>query len=174
MTTLADIEKVSREYSKSRETVRKDIIKYQNAVSVLKDKHTPVIEPQLKQIAKLRDKLATLIDENRELFKRPKSKTVNGIKFGLQKQKGKIIIEDEEQTIKLIKKNCKAIEDQLIVTTEKPVKTALQKLSGGLLKKLGVTITTDTNEVVIKAADTDIDKLMDAIADPKINIKELL
>lgn len=174
MTTIAEIEKVSREYSKARTAVKKDILKYKNAVSLLKDKHTPVIEPQLKDIAALRKKLAKLIDENRELFNRPKSKTVNGIKFGLQKQKGKVIIEDEAQTVKLIKKNCRAMEGQLIVTTEKLIKTALQQLSGKLLKKLGVEITADTNEVIIKAADTDIDKLMDAIADPKVNIKELL
>lgn len=174
MTKIADIEKLVAEYSSERKTLSDNIKKYKKEVLALNDKHAPLLESQLKKVAKLRAKVSAFIDNNRDLFQKPKTKTAHEIRFGLKKEKGKVIIEDDEQTLNLIKKNCPEMEDDLIAVTEKPKKTALQDLPGKLLKKLGVKLTDDTDVVYIKAAETDIDKFLDVIADPNVNIKELL
>lgn len=83
-----------------------------------------------------------------------------------QKQPGAIEIDDEALTIKRIKKLFADQEDmlqQLIKTTEKPVKDALGGLSGDQLKKLGVRVAEDTEKIIIKSADSEVDKIVNAL-----------
>ena len=51
----------------------------------------------------------------------------------------------------------------LIKTTEKPIKDGLSALPADKLKKLGVKVTDDTNKIVIKPVDSEVDKIVDAL-----------
>jgi hypothetical protein len=91
---------------------------------------------------------------------------LHGVKVGYQKQPGAIEIADEADTIERIRKmfaDNKNMLRQLIKTTEKPIKDALSGLSGEKLQKLGVKVTEDTDKVIIKPADSEVDKIVDAL-----------
>ena len=68
--------------------------------------------------------------------------------------------EGQETVRKLVADGTLTIEQQelLIKTTESPVVKALEKLDGKVLKRLGVTIKADSDEVLIKAVDGEVDK----------------
>ena len=55
----------------------------------------------------------------------------------------------------------------LVKITETPIKSALSKLSGDELKRLGVTVEDAGDEVTIKPLDSDIDKIVAALLDDK-------
>tara|TARA_R110002096_G_scaffold172484_9_gene346210 strand:+ start:682 stop:1206 length:525 start_codon:yes stop_codon:yes gene_type:complete len=174
MTTLADIEEIVSAYANKRKALKALINNYHDDISKLKDKHVDAIQAALKDVEQLNKSLTKTINRNRALFEKPKTRRANGIRFGVKKEKGKLIIEDEEKTIALIKKHCADSKQTLIATVEKPIKSALQQLSTAMVKRLGIKVEDDVDAVFIKSADSDIDKLIDAIADPNIKVKELL
>ncbi len=124
-------------------------------------------DPRLRTIAKpvtvFDDALRTLIGKAPELFVKPKSMTINGIKLGYQKGKGKIEWEDPDQVVRLIKKHFPEQADVLITTTEKPIKDALNGLTAAELKKLGISVVEGGEAIFIKPTDSAVDKLVDAL-----------
>ncbi|MDF1486722.1 hypothetical protein PY257_16355, partial [Ramlibacter sp. H39-3-26] len=48
-------------------------------------------------------------------------------------------------------------------TTQRPVKDALAQLPAADLKKLGISITDAEDEVIVRAVDSEVDKLVDAL-----------
>lgn len=103
------------------------------------------------------------VETNPALFASPKTRMFHGIKVGLQKQRGKLDIGDAEAVVKLIRKHFPDQFDALVKTTETPSRAALQNLPAVDLKRLGVRVTDDVDAVLIKAADGDLDKLIDAL-----------
>ena len=95
-----------------------------------------------------------------------------GIKIGFQKGKGEITWEDKDQVVKLIHKHFPEQAEALLKVTEMPVKTALAQLSAADLKKLGVTIIETGDEIVIRATDTEVDKLVEALLKDEAEVKE--
>ena len=51
----------------------------------------------------------------------------------------------------------------LVVNQPRPVAAALEQLDGKLLKRLGVTVTADTDAPLIKSVDGDVEKTVSAI-----------
>lgn len=107
--------------------------------------------------------LKDAVEGHRDLFERPKTRMLHGVKVGFQKQRGKLEIDSDEQVVKLIRKHFPDQFDALVQTIHKPVKPALQNLPAVDMKRLGVRVTDDVDAVVIKAADGDLDKLIDAL-----------
>lgn len=107
--------------------------------------------------------LKNAVEGHRDLFERPKTRMLHGIKVGFQKQRGRLEIDSDEQVVKLIRKCFPEQFDALVQTIHKPVKPALQNLPAVDLKRLGVRVTDDVDTVVIKPADGEVDKLIDAL-----------
>ena len=63
----------------------------------------------------------------------------------------------------LIKKHFPELIEGLIRVKETPIKNALVEMAAVDLKKLGVSVENDTDEVFIKATDSEIDKIVDGI-----------
>jgi hypothetical protein len=103
------------------------------------------------------------IKDHPEEFVKPRTRLLHGIKFGYQKRKGEIAWEDEAKVVALIRKHFPEQEEILIKIVETPVKKALGQLAAADLKKLGVSVENDTDEVIIKATDSDIDQIVEAI-----------
>ena len=51
----------------------------------------------------------------------------------------------------------------LIARTERPVAKALEKLDARLLKRLGVTVAADADEVLIKSVDGEVERAVNAV-----------
>jgi hypothetical protein len=91
----------------------------------------------------------------RAAFDDPKTQVLHGIKVGFEKGKGRVTARIDQ----VFRQEA----DQYLIITRKPSKAALLTLDAAMLKRLGVKIESDGDQVVIRATGTDIDKLVSKI-----------
>jgi hypothetical protein len=163
VTTLKDIEALTREYADSYQQLASDVETLEAAIRVIKKKSLPMIKRAAEKAAAAKERLKDAIEENRKLFDKPRTRTFHGIKVGLQKGKGKIEIANPDKTVELIRKHLEDQAELLIKTEEVPIKDALQNLAASDLKRIGVTVIDATDQTVIKPMDSDIEKIVDVL-----------
>ena len=164
MATMEQIKEGTKLYADNRELLSLRVANLHTEIEELKRKHMPEILEAAGDTANAKEALAALIDESRELFVRPRSVIISGIKVGLKKGSGKIEIEDPEATIRLIHKHIPEQEWPLYIeTVEKVIKKNLNDLDGATIKKIGVKVENTDDVILIKATDSDVDKLVSAM-----------
>lgn len=163
MATLEQIETKAKAHAQAREKLSDIVTALQDGIDALKRNAMPRLKAAVNKAADTSDELLQLVNESPELFVKPKSVVFHGIRLGYQKEKGKIEFDDPDLVMKLIRKHLPDLAETLIATTEKPSKEALNNLTAEQLKKIGVKVTSDTDVVFIRAADSDVDKLVNAL-----------
>jgi hypothetical protein len=163
MTQLTDIEQRARAFAEARAEVA-GIVSYLNeAIDDLKRERMPALKRCIAKVADRHDRLKGIIEANPQFFVKPKTVVMHGVKVGYTKGKGGITFDDPAQVCKLIKKHLPEQADVLIITKESPAKDALAQLSAADLKRIGCTVVNTGDQVVIKPADSEVDKLVDAL-----------
>lgn len=169
MTTQADIQKRAEALSQTRETLAELLRLLQTEIDTVKQGSLPDIRAAARRVAAEHNKLRELIEHNPALFAKPRTHVVAGLKYGLQKARGRMSWPSDAQLVERIHKLAAAGElsaDQaelLIVRSERPSAKALEKLDARLLKRLGVTVAADTDEVLIKSIDSEVEKAVNAV-----------
>lgn len=163
MSTLIDLERRAKSLANARAVLTGCVTALNDGIDALKRDAMPDIKAAVRGVADQHDKLKALIEENPELFTKPRTVVFHGIKFGYRKGTGGLEFEDEEQVVKLIRKHFPDQFDVLVKTKETPVKTALSGLTVAELKKLGVTVEATDDVVTITATDSAVDKLVKAL-----------
>lgn len=163
MSTLMEIEKLCKDYSLARAALKEKVEALNDEIERLKRQRLPQIRKAVELAAEKQKALRQAVEESPELFQKPKTQIFHGIEVGLRKAKGQLVWEDDEQLCKLIHKYYPENWESYIKVIEKPLKTALSQLSVHELKKLGITVVETGDEVVIKATDTEIDRLVNAL-----------
>ncbi|HSH71574.1 MAG TPA: host-nuclease inhibitor Gam family protein [Methylophilaceae bacterium] len=164
MKTLVAIESKTKEFADARAKLAVIVTALNDSMEALKRQYMADLKRAVAATAKRQDELKGLLEASPELFAKPRSVIFHGIKVGYAKGKGKIEFTDPEQVVKLIKKNYKKDEwETMINVTETPIKKAIEQLSVSDLKKIGCLVTDAQDEVVIKATDTEVDKLVTAL-----------
>ncbi len=163
MTTLSEIEKLAKEFADARQNLREALDELESEMAATKKEFMPAIRRAIDKAAGWFQKLHGAVSEAPEIFIKPKTLILHGIRIGYMKSKGSIAWEDDDQVVKLIKKHFPDQIETLIQVTERPLKTALAQLSAADLKKIGVTVSDTSDEVVIKPTDSEIDKLINAL-----------
>ena len=163
MPTMIEIEQHTKAFADRRAALADIVAELNGGIEALKRKHLPVIKRRVAAAAEAHAALTEAIGESAELFVKPKTVVMHGIKVGYAKGKGKIDFEDGDQVVRLIRKHCADMADVLIVTTEKPSKDALQQLDVATLKRLGCTVDESGDQVVIRPTDSNVDKLVKAL-----------
>lgn len=163
MTTLNDIDLKTREFSKQRNRLVEQVTDLNEQIEKLKRKHLPEIKFLVNATAQAQAELQALLEASPGLFTKPRTMIFHGVKVGFAKQKGKIEIADEEKTIALIRKQLPDVADVLLSTEIHVSKTALANVAVSDLKKIGCNVVADTDAVVIKPTDSEVDKLVTAL-----------
>lgn len=163
MANLGDIEKLTKEYAEWRRELSEAVLVAEHEISAIKRRHIVTIKRKVEAVAEREARLRAEIEDSKGLFKRPRTMIIDGIRIGLRKAKGKISWSDADQVIRLIKKHFAEQADVLIKTKEKLVKSAMQQLPAADLKRIGVTVGEDGDDVVIESTDSEIDKLVEAL-----------
>ncbi len=163
MASLNEIDALTKAYADGRFALTAHVAALQAELENVRMKHIKAIKRTVASVAEARAKLAAALDESPELFVKPRSQVLHGVKVGFQKGKGKIEYEDADQVVKLIRKHFPEQFDVLVRTTEKPVKEALGSLTAAELKKLGITVEETGDVVLIKPVDGEVDKLVKAL-----------
>lgn len=165
MPTIQEIESLTQQYADERARLVERMEVMNAGIAEAKARHMPGIKTQLAEVLSARGALHAAIDESRPLFEKPRTRLIHGIKVGLQKGKGKLVWTNVEKVLSRIKEFYVDEIGVLIQTKETPNKEALARLPAGDLKKLGITVTDTDDAVVIKAVDSEIDKLIEALTD---------
>lgn len=107
--------------------------------------------------------LKAAIATRQELFQKPRTITVHGLKLGLQKGKGKVTIADEPKAIKRLRKLLGDDAEPFIVCRENLDKTQLPKLDTKQLMHIGCSVIEAGDRVLVKPVDGALDKWLNKI-----------
>ncbi len=162
--SLATIETAAKAFAADRAELATCVENLNTTIESLKRHAIPQIKRRVNAAAQSQATLAALVDQSRHLFIQPRTVIFHGIKVGLQKGRGGIEWDDEAKVIALIEKHFTTAEaDLLIKTTRKPIKKALEDLDIATLKKIGCRIEDTGDQILIKPADSQVDKLVNSL-----------
>jgi len=163
MTTIAEIEIRAKRYAEARERLAAIVGALNEAVEAIKRAELPKLRRAVASAAEAHDGLKALVEAAPELFVKPKTATLHGIRLGYMKGKGGIEWDDGDAVVAAIQKYLPDQAEALIRWTGKPLKEAINQLDVAALKKIGCRVV-DTGEIVfIKPADSAVDKMVDAL-----------
>ncbi len=160
MPSLAEIEKLTREYADARAALSEKVMVINDEMQTIARRNLAGVKTAVNKVKEKESVLSAAIEASPGLFEKPRTVIFHGIKIGLQKGKGKISIADEEKTIALIRKHFPDAADAYIKSEESLVKKAIENLSVAELKKIGCTVEESGDQVVIKATDSQVDKIV--------------
>jgi hypothetical protein len=162
--TLMGIEMAAKQFAAARRDLVELVTELNDEVEAAKRRRMERLKRLVGVAAEKQNALFALVENGSHLFVRPRTTILHGIKVGWQKAKGGLEIDDPERTVALILKHYEADQAELLLrTTRKPNKEALEELTGAELKKLGIQVTEDGDRVLIKPADSEVDKVVNAL-----------
>lgn len=161
--TIADIEAKAKAFSAERAVLAERLQALRDDLEAAKRRRLQGIKNALARVQATHEDLRAAVEATPHLFDQPKTRILHGIRVGWMKQRGKLEFGDAATLCKAIRKHYSAEADTLIKVTEAPIRAALAALPARDLQKLGIAITDDTDTVVIKPADSELDKLMAAL-----------
>lgn len=163
MPTLTEIETLTRAYADARTILAETVQVLSDELELARRRHLPGIKRAVAEAQQARDRLHAAIEAAPELFRRPKTLTLSGVRVGFMKSPGKLTWDDPDTVIRLIRKHLPDQAETLIRIREEPVRAALSQLTVAELKRLGVTVIESGDEVCIKPVDGAVDKLVEAL-----------
>ncbi|MYD99744.1 MAG: hypothetical protein F4Y03_00485 [Alphaproteobacteria bacterium] len=117
------------------------------------------------ETAAAREALAEAIEAHKGLFGRPRTRTVEGVKYGLRKQPGRIKVADEATAIARLRKRLGPQAEAHVRAREELVKDALRELDARTLAHCGIAVTDDSDAVTITVPKDDLDKVVEVMLD---------
>ena len=171
--TLDEIERLASEYARRRTYLRERIEQAQAEVDAVKRRHHVILRRRIDAATNARGDLLAALGEAAEMFRKPRTRLLHGIKVGWRKRPGRIEIEDEAATIAAIKRKLSedAAED-LIQVRERLDRRGLRNLSARDLMRIGAVAAADSDEPIAIPADSEIDKLVDALLDGAEDVEQ--
>jgi hypothetical protein len=169
MTKLEEIQAAALRLSQHTDGLREELTLLEAEVSAAQNAHMLSLRLRTRSVIKKQTELAALITANPGLFDKPRTLVVDGIKFGLRKQPGKMCWADDGKLIArladLFAKGAISLGkyDGAVETRYTVVAKGLEKLDASTLKRLGVTLEADTDAVEIKSVDCDVEKMVKAV-----------
>lgn len=163
MSTLDPIDAKAKAYSDARERLAESVAALNDAIAAAKREHLPGIKQNLKRAFQAEANLRALVADHPELFVKPRTVVLHGVQVGYAKGKGVIVFDNPEKVVALIKRKLPDQAAVLIATKETPVKKALAQLAVADLKAIGCSVQEAGDQVVVRAVDSAVDKLVDAM-----------
>ncbi|HEX9392165.1 MAG TPA: hypothetical protein VF928_12705 [Usitatibacteraceae bacterium] len=163
MATIQEIDDKAAAFSKARDHLVAMMGCMQTELEFAEAKWKALIEKAADGAISKHLELSAAIAASPEHFVKPRTRSLHGLKYGLQKLEGKVEIADEDKTIRLIYKHLPEKAEQLIKFEEKPIKDALRLLPVADLAKVGATLTETGDVVTIKTADKAVEKMVTQI-----------
>lgn len=174
MATLESLTKQTTDYAKTRRAALDIAGQMQAEIEAVQEKYSKQITRAVTKMTEEHEALSSAIANSESLFKTTKSFTIDGIKIGFQVGKSKLVIRDDEVTIKrleaMIEQATTAQNYNLLVKLQaaykveyKLVDAGLKNLDNETLVNLSIAHFPATNDVLIKPQDNDSTKAIDNI-----------
>ena len=172
VTDIDNIEELTRHYGRERQILSERIAGLNAELEAVRKSRMRGIRNAVKKSLDAQHALANAIEANPELFEKPRTITIDGIKVGLAKGKGQILWDSADKVVALIEKHLPEAAESLIKTTRKPIKPALSNLTTAELKRIGCRILETGDQVVIKPQDSELDKLVSRLLEENAEIED--
>ncbi len=163
--TLERIETLTRTYDQACTALEDLIGGLESDLEIVKSKHIRALKLQASAVARLEAALYAAVESSPDLFAKPRTLTINGVKVGFSVSKGKVEWDDESSVIAAIRKYKKDDADVLLQESYSPRKDALRALPAGDLAKLGCRISGAGDQVVVSRQAGDVEKLINKLTD---------
>jgi hypothetical protein len=160
---LAAIERLAAEYATLNEALSLENSLLAAEINALIRDRMPVIRSRIEATVAARDALRTAVASAPQLFEKPRTRVLNGVKVGFQRLKSVLAIKDEAPVIAKIHALMPELVSQLIRTSEALRRQALEALPAGDLKRLGVGLVMGSDVVVTKPQAADAVKTAEAV-----------
>ena len=164
--TMDRIERLAAEYAKRRDALRETVDTAQAAIDHVKRAYRADLRRRTGAAANARAELLAAIEAAPGLFSKPRTRLLSGIKVGWRKRPGRIEVSDESAAIEAIRRKLgEEAAEGLIQTREKLNRRGLRDLSARDLMRIGAVAVADADDPIAIPADSEIDKLVDALLD---------
>jgi len=163
MTTLTEIETLCKELSETDTDLKMALADFTAEVGAVSRRHVRKLKSKATRHAELTSQLAGMVEAAPDLFQKPKSVILHGIKVGFRYSNGSLKCEDEDLTLKLIERHLKDRIDELISTTKSPNKAAIKALTATELHRIGCSIDGAGDSVIVEIVDGDVEKFIKKI-----------
>lgn len=163
MPTMEEIGTLCRSYADAREALEELTEEIAAERRAIVRGRLRALKAAVAKVAVAKDELRLAVSASPGLFVKPKTRAIEGIKVGFRKKPGRFEIPDVGRTIELIRKRLPDREDEIVRITESVDKAALKRLDTRSLARIGVTLVAVDDEIVVAAAASDLDKLVDAL-----------
>ena len=163
MKTLSEIEVQTKSYAEASGQLADLVEAMEAEVNLVKKSYIEKIRELAEKTSIEKAILKEAIESNPGLFVKPRKYSFHNVTVGFQKKKGKLIIIDEENTVKLIEKKFPDNSDEVLKTEKTIIKAALMRWDGQSLAKVGAELQRDTEEVFINSDRDKIEKFINAL-----------
>ncbi len=162
--TLGQIETACNEYELESAALEKQIDNLDADLAEVKRKHMAALKRQAAVVANREAFLRDLVESNPELFKRPRTMIVAGVKIGFTASAGKVeFTDDEENVIRRITRFLEADAANLIRVTREVNKDAVRNLPAADMAKIGCKIEGACDTVLVKRMAGEVEKLINKL-----------
>ena len=163
--TLLDIDSLAKAYADRRALLADRLTALDRDLAAVKRKHMRELKRHVALTGEIALDLHNAIDGSRDLFLKPKTQILHGIKVGLRKGVGGLDWEDDEDVVAKIEKQFKGPDEaaRYLIIKKKPSADALEDLDAATLKKFGIVVVDTGEQVVVKAVESDVEKLVKAL-----------
>jgi hypothetical protein len=161
--SLATIEAAAKKHADNRDALKQIVQALNDQIAAIKRVALPDIKRAVARAAESEHQLRADIAAAPDLFVQPRTVIFHGLKCGYEKGKLKLVCPDPDQACDLIRKHFPDLAETLIVTKLSPNKKALAELGPKDLKRLGLSLEDPGDQIVIRAVDSDVDKIVTAL-----------
>ena len=171
-TIMNEIEHLALQYGERYRELEAAVRTMEDAIRTIKREMIPHIRRLAAESAEQKEVLVTAVRGAPELFVRPRTRLIGGVKLGIQKRRGQVVIADEARTIELMRKLLPANQVEVLVRVREEVhKQGVYDLVAGDLKRLGIEIKADTDQPFarIAADDIDVERIVDALLNTDVD-----
>jgi hypothetical protein len=158
---LGAIDAATRGYADALARLEAAMAELEAEARTLKRRHLARIKRAAELAANAKGKLHGELEARPELFVRPRTLVLHGVKVGWQKSPD--TVEVSGRTPELIRLHMPERASALLKVTETPIKDALRELDAGELKRVAARVVEGEDAVVIKPAGGEVEKLVDAL-----------
>ena len=162
--SMQQIETLTAAYAAERDALAALVTDMNDAIEQVKRARLAAIKESVQKARQAQDELHAAIEAAPELFDKPRTRTLHGVKIGITKQRGSVEFDDEAKVIQRIRAQLPKDQAELLIRVRESVhKPAVYDLAVSDLKRLGIRVTADSDAVVIKSVDGEVEKLVSAL-----------
>lgn len=173
MTDLTDIDRLTEAYADTRATLSDRVAVLRAELDALTRRELPDIRAAQAAAQDARDKLRAAIEAAPELFAKPRTRTLHGVRVGWMTGKARVEVDDEADTIARIRRLLPEAQAELLIRVKESVdRNAVGDLTTADLKRLRIRVQPGAEAIVIKPQDGQLDKLIKALLPDMERIEE--